>query len=1082
MQALIDIITRDGGRSVFDYYGFNTDILGKKQPHNPLRQERTSSIELDYKNNAYLYYDFGTQQGGNAIQLIQHQNDDVKEIIARCYGDATTTTRRTAPIAQKPIQKNKAQWIRAVKTKALSQDDYLFWQKKTSLEADHWTAQKVQRIQNITVSDKWGIKTYPAPAQVYALLDSAGQVFQLYNPNYQQDSYPFNKKTVFTGKPQQNLTYFGQYDPKADKTLICEGLSDTLAALQAGYRSVITFGGTTQNTAIDKICATLPQINEQNALFLFDNDEAGKKAARKVQEKGFEAIHLPKLDGSHSQNDLCDYLRIYGLDTELKNTLKNCGAILLHYQQYISDNPLILRSILQDKAPTALIATTGAGKTTLVAEITRQVNQSGKLVALITPLQAITKQAQLPKSLTICQDESSIQDFTPDKNIITTFQSFKKLPILPENYVLIIDEVHELTKSHHNAHVLSQVSQYHKVITLTATYDADTQVLLAPFQVSEIWAQPQEKLQKNVQISHFSKKNPLQQLVEKIDNLARQGKKVLLFSQNKNYNFALADVFKEQGAVQVNADTKQESYHKAILQGENPPILIATNVLSLGVNDLLYDVVISVYNPITTTPSDIVQQFGRLRHKGEFLLLLPEPQQEHTPTLTLSIEDQKKYFSSLLKGKKELAAYKTLIHKDLETNPLHKQYQNAIGSQDKDLVWQENNQQFQAMFERIFQNSNVKQNNKPKNQDQLLQKIQQLYAQVGVQAHFQTIKENPIQDQQNEAQSMVEKMQQEKQNHLQQIKNYCIEQKQQGIYDLLNALLSILPKQEITKRINHFLFDKPSTQDFPISLNPHRYSKEYQKIAHAAIKSLKNIQNIPLQELIEWIFSQQFETLYNKQIHYQNLLNYQPYQVLQNTNDDNALRETFRNRYLLESLALHLKPMEEVEDKIKAAQNKMILCQTIKSSEKNSKQLAAELNIPSNTIRSIRKRYHDRIETLTKKIEKLKRLPYQIDLFDLLKQLNCGLKNQHTGYLDADYTFEFSLKEIKQRLSYFQNKDLSALKFANYTKLRSRKATLYLSVAKPTEPPFLISIKKECTLIDNLQHPFEEPPNILLLG
>jgi hypothetical protein len=1084
METTTDILSYDGGRAVFEYYGFATNVVGKKQPTNPLREERTSSIQLDWKNGCYLYYDFGNQEGGNAIQLIQQQGDKVSAIIERCYGSRTSLPKPAKHALAQSSSKSaraKKRWLQEVQTAPLCLEDLHFWQTKISTPQLKDLEKWVRRVEKVTISDKRGTRNYLAPAYVYALMGENGQIFQLYAPQHAKNAYPFHQKSVFVSIDA--APYFGSYCPNADATLICEGVSDTLAALQLGYRSVITFGGTSQNTQTEKIQELLPTLSPQKLRFLFDTDTAGQKAAQRVQAKGFQTLSLPKLDGSASQNDLCDYLRLYGADLQLCNLLQDCGKIPFTYQKYLSDNPHILATLVADTVPKVLVAQTGAGKTTLMRQLAQQVESIGKNAMFITPMQGIAVQTELPDALIICQNQDTIADFQPGRHIVTTFESFKRLPAYnPQDYVLIIDEIHEVWKEHYRAHILYKAQKHHQAIGLTATYDRSTQVLLGALNYQVLYAQPQVSTQQTIHIAQYAKGQENKELIALLKEARAENKKVLVFSQDKTQNQALCEQFKKEGAVYVSADTKDETYHQDIVKkGYNPNLLFTTSVLGLGVNNLNYDVVICLHKAGKTLPSDIVQQFGRLRNGGERILLMQKTDpanQKPTRTLKIPLEHLQACFSKSIESYRANVDYRNLRYQNLSAEIPDRKYKDLLHRRGKNTIYNISTRQYEPVFENIFNDENYTADTEPQNEEELLEQMAELYQQVGIAVEYQrhTLNSEDLSDGKAIDETIAE-FKLRRKEHFEALKAYILQDGKQGCYNFLQACKSRLGNTSLSDKIKNFLFDKPQTQELPIDLLP-EYKREYQRVAFACLKTLKNLDHLPFPEQVELLFAANFQSLYDKHIHYKNLMRYQSGEDLQNKLDAHALRETERNHRLLLMLVKFLKPDDEVVEKINQLQAKLDLQTYIYSSPKTSQELAAELNSTASNIRSIRHRYEHNSARIEAKIEKLRQLPCKVNMYELADQLNQQIRYEASNQRSPDTWYAYTYKEIKERIAYFTQQDLSPVGLPSYEKVRMRKGTIriFLSVAKSNSSDESTTISKTVQELRKLQHSPPKPP------
>jgi hypothetical protein len=396
----------DGGLSVFRYYGFEPSKRPQKQ--NPFRQERTSSFFIGEKAGKYFFKDFGDDTfKGNAWRFVElYENTQEKkrifEILCGIYGLTLlpTNIRKVLPA---PIDNFKApisgagglfeKKLHSIEFQSFSKQELDFWYQKGLISQEALEANRVQSVKSFKIEVSAGkFAQYDNLRFIFAYEILKGEAYKLYMPKAEYRVYA-KSKTVFLPNLQpakqifgEKFTYtFGLDTLRPEPFLLCGGEPDCLALKSLGYNA-FTLGderASVPEYVWEYLRETWDIENPKSLLqaVLYDTDYTGIMHSRKLAKAlQVPALVLPKLYTQTSpeqpkptQNDLCDYLGLYGFDAPLQRTLHKRHTRTRDYtlpavpffqvERYLSEKTDVLADFIRSHKRVQVDADTGVGKT-----------------------------------------------------------------------------------------------------------------------------------------------------------------------------------------------------------------------------------------------------------------------------------------------------------------------------------------------------------------------------------------------------------------------------------------------------------------------------------------------------------------------------------------------------------------------------------------------------------------------------------------------------------------------------------------------------------------------------------------------
>lgn len=270
--------------------------------NSPLREDKNPSFGiLKNPEGILVWNDLATGDRGNAITFVKEKRklSSYKEALETIYEDLVVNGSRIPESVLKPLKTSK---------KGLKRDLGVKRQRFTAVDREYW--------------EQFGITTdtlnkFDVASIEYFLINNA--VYWMYepaNPMYVYKVYdkfkiyrPLADKSV---KWQGNLTktyVFGwkQLPKSGDLLIITKALKDVMCLYELGYTAIAPCS---EGTLLPVKAIEEAKKRFKNIVVLYDNDEAGRKSAKRMAaEFDLKTVEIPEDSG---EKDLTDYYVRYG--------------------------------------------------------------------------------------------------------------------------------------------------------------------------------------------------------------------------------------------------------------------------------------------------------------------------------------------------------------------------------------------------------------------------------------------------------------------------------------------------------------------------------------------------------------------------------------------------------------------------------------------------------------------------------------------------------------------------------------------------------------------------------------------------
>ncbi len=275
-------------------------------------------------------------------------------------------------------------------------------------------------------------------------------------------------------------------------------------------------------------------------------------------------------------------------------------GIEYHFTQHISEKDAEVEKMLTDDENYNLIAFTSSGKTyALIKKI-----QDKKIKAVfLTPYESTARQLESvykTKSVYGTVSVDTVRDYVRNSDLIcSTFDGLRKIletQLIPEDYVLLIDEAHNLITHSGFRHralqvIFSNLDNFKKVINITGTPEG---VLNNDYKNVKFVKQNQTSHILNYEIIESEEKSVTACVDHIINNPPAKGK-VVIFKNSISSLKIIQDALAERGISKskvkiLNSAEKESDVFESITKQEKIPAgvkyVITTSVISDGVNIL----------------------------------------------------------------------------------------------------------------------------------------------------------------------------------------------------------------------------------------------------------------------------------------------------------------------------------------------------------------------------------------------------------------------------------------------------------------------------------------------------------------
>jgi len=293
---------------IFEHYcNLNEKLYGQDVKILSLFNNKDSvpSMVIYLKENKYLFKDFSSGKGGDGLRLVMALNPSLSKIqtirkIVNAYENGNIGEQKEI----KAVEKFK---LSSHEKRNWNVYDAKYW-LKYNIDSDILSDYNVIPLKSYTLSKNENNKIFDIKKEkgyIYGYFKKDGTLYKVYEPNC--------KNKFFTAASYIQGTE--QLEYKSKNLVICSSLKDMMS-LTSFKLDLETVAPTSENTMISKSHLSSYFLKYDNIFTLFDNDQAGQRAAMKYSDLyGIETIYI------NLSKDLSDSISDYGIKT-VKNYIK----------------------------------------------------------------------------------------------------------------------------------------------------------------------------------------------------------------------------------------------------------------------------------------------------------------------------------------------------------------------------------------------------------------------------------------------------------------------------------------------------------------------------------------------------------------------------------------------------------------------------------------------------------------------------------------------------------------------------------------------------------------------------------------
>jgi len=301
-KSLVDSLSDVPSNWIFENYcGLNERLTGQDLKIKSLfnQTERTPSFVIFFNDNKYFYKDFSSGKGGNGFNLVVSLFDltpaQAAVKILFDYNEFMLSGKTALDI--NAFKKQARYQVKDYKARPWVKGDAEFW-TVFSIDSDTLSKFKVIPVDSYRMEKETGEKLTINGPNIYAYTRLDGTVYKIYQPKVAEHKF-LKVKNYIQGTDQLK---FDQ-----PNLVICSSLKDAMCLTKFGYNTEVV-APDSENTLIPPGAIAMYQLKYKTICTLFDNDDAGIKAAQKYQEQyNIPGVILPMA------KDLSDSVRDYGI-------------------------------------------------------------------------------------------------------------------------------------------------------------------------------------------------------------------------------------------------------------------------------------------------------------------------------------------------------------------------------------------------------------------------------------------------------------------------------------------------------------------------------------------------------------------------------------------------------------------------------------------------------------------------------------------------------------------------------------------------------------------------------------------------
>ena len=262
--------------------------------------ERTPSFCIYVRDNIYRFKDFSTGTGGSAIDLVQYLFNltltQAAHKILCDYNEYVLTGKLNNDLRE--FKKQAKYQVKDYTKRGWTKQDGDFW-TQFRIDSDTLSNYNVIPVESYSmVKEDNSDKIIITGPNLYAYTRIDGTVYKVYQPKVTEHKF-LKVKNYIQGTDQLKFN--------VPNLVICSSLKDAMCLTKFGYNTEVV-APDSENSLIPNGAMSMYKLKYKAICTLFDNDEAGIKAAQKYQDEyDLPGVILPM------SKDLSDSVRDYGI-------------------------------------------------------------------------------------------------------------------------------------------------------------------------------------------------------------------------------------------------------------------------------------------------------------------------------------------------------------------------------------------------------------------------------------------------------------------------------------------------------------------------------------------------------------------------------------------------------------------------------------------------------------------------------------------------------------------------------------------------------------------------------------------------
>ena len=302
-RQLLDDITAVPSYWIFEFYcGLDERLTGQDIKIKSIfkTDERTPSFCIYVRDNVYRFKDFSTGLGGTGWDLVRYiynlSHAQSAQKILSDYNEYILTGKLSNDLRE--FKKQAKYQVRDYVKRGWTKQDADFW-TQFRIDSETLTNYNVVPVESYSmVKDDNSDKIIITGPNLYAYTRLDGTVYKVYQPKVTEHKF-LKVKNYIQGTDQLKFN--------VPNLVICSSLKDAMCLTKFGYNTEVV-APDSENSLIPNGAMSMYKLKYKAICTLFDNDEAGIKAAQKYQDEyEIPGVILPM------SKDLSDSVRDYGI-------------------------------------------------------------------------------------------------------------------------------------------------------------------------------------------------------------------------------------------------------------------------------------------------------------------------------------------------------------------------------------------------------------------------------------------------------------------------------------------------------------------------------------------------------------------------------------------------------------------------------------------------------------------------------------------------------------------------------------------------------------------------------------------------